>query len=52
MLFIAKAAPWAAGDVMTLIPRDIGTFSLCMIKGDDITPSNSRRLCRLCINDA
>jgi hypothetical protein len=52
VLFIAKAAPRSAGDVMTLLPRDIGTCSLCMIKGDDITPSDSRRLCRLCINDA
>jgi hypothetical protein len=52
VLFITKVAPRAAGDVMTLIPRDIGTCSLCMIKGDDITPSDSRHLCHLCINDA
>jgi hypothetical protein len=25
MLFIAKAAPWAAGEVMTLSPHDTGT---------------------------
>jgi hypothetical protein len=37
---------------MTLSPRDIGTCSLCIIKGVDITPSESRRFCRLCINDA
>jgi hypothetical protein len=42
----------ALGEVMTLSPRDIGTCSLCMIKGDDITPSDSRRLRRLCINDS
>jgi hypothetical protein len=52
VLFIAKAVPWAAGEVMTLSPRDIGTCSLCMIKGDDITFSDSRRLRRLCINGA
>jgi hypothetical protein len=33
VLFIAKAAPRAAGEVMTLSPHDIGTCSLCMIKG-------------------
>jgi hypothetical protein len=37
VLFIAKATPWAASEVMTLSPRDIGTCSMCMIKGDDIT---------------
>jgi hypothetical protein len=52
VLFIAKDAPWAAGEVMTLSPHDTGTCSLCMIKGDDITFPDSRRLCRLCINDA
>jgi hypothetical protein len=50
VLFISKAAPRAAGEVMTLSPCDIGTYSLCMIKGDDITFPDSRRLCRLCIN--
>jgi hypothetical protein len=52
VLVIAKAAPRAAGEVMTLLPRDIGTCSLCMIKGDDIALSDSQRLRRLCINDA
>jgi hypothetical protein len=52
VLFIAKAAPWAAGEVMTLSPRDTGTCSLCIIKGDDIILPDSRHLCRLCINDA
>jgi hypothetical protein len=50
-LFIVEAAPRAAGEVMTLLPHDFGTCSLCMIKGDDITLSDSRRLRRLCIND-
>jgi hypothetical protein len=31
----------AAGEVMTLLPRDTGTCSLCIIKGDDITPSDA-----------
>jgi hypothetical protein len=44
--------PQAAGEIMTLLPRDNGTCSLCIIKGDDITFPDSRRLCRLCINDA
>jgi hypothetical protein len=52
VLFIADTAPRAAGEVMTLSPRDEGTCSLCIIKGDDITFPDSRRLCRLCINDA
>jgi hypothetical protein len=52
MLFIANITPRVAGEVVTLSPRDIGTYSLCIIKGDDITPSDSRRFCRLCINDA
>jgi hypothetical protein len=52
VLFIADAAPRAAGEVMTLSPRGNGVCSLCIIKGDDITLSDSRRLCRLCINDA
>jgi hypothetical protein len=52
VLFIANAMPRAAGEVMTLLPRDNGTCSLCIIKGDDITLSDSRRLYRLCINDA
>jgi hypothetical protein len=30
----------------------MGPAALCMIKGDDITLSDSRRLCRLRINDA
>jgi hypothetical protein len=47
VLFISKAAPRAAGEVMTLSPRDTGTCSLCII-----TPPDSRRLCRLRINDA
>jgi hypothetical protein len=42
----------AASEVMTLSPRDNGTCGLCIIKGDDITLSDSRRLCRLRINDA
>jgi hypothetical protein len=37
VLFIANAAPQAAGEVMTLLPRDNGAYSLCIIKGDDIT---------------
>jgi hypothetical protein len=52
VLFIDDAAPRAAGEVMTLSPRGNGVCSLCIIKGDDITLSNLRRLCRLCINDA
>jgi hypothetical protein len=52
VLFIADAALRAAGEVMTLSPRGNGVCSLCIIKGDDITLSNSRRLYRLCINDA
>jgi hypothetical protein len=52
VIFIANAVPQAAGAVMTLSPRDIETCSLCTIKGDDITLPNSRRLCRLRINDA
>jgi hypothetical protein len=52
VLFIAKAAPQAASEVMTLSPLDNGTCGLCIIKGDDITLSDSRRLCRLRINDA
>jgi hypothetical protein len=52
VLFIAHAAPWAVDELMTLSPRDEGTCSLCIIKGDDVTFPDSRRLCRLCINDA
>jgi hypothetical protein len=52
VLFIAEAALWAVGEVMTLSPRDTGTCSLCMFKGDDITFSDSQRLCLLRINDA
>jgi hypothetical protein len=52
VLFIANTAPRAAGEVLTLSPRGNGVCSLCIIKGDDITLSDSRRLCRLCINDA
>jgi hypothetical protein len=52
VLFIANDAPWAAGESMTLSPRDGGTYSLCIIKGDDINFPDSRRLCRLCNNDA
>jgi hypothetical protein len=52
VLFIVDAVPQAAGVVMTLSPRDEGTCSLCIIKGDDITFPDSRRLCRFCINDA
>jgi hypothetical protein len=44
VLFIAKAAPPAAGKEITLSPRDTGTCTLCVIKGDDITFSVSRRL--------
>jgi hypothetical protein len=52
VLFIANVVPRAAGEVMTLLPRDNGTCGLCTIKGDDITRPDSRRLCRLRINDA
>jgi hypothetical protein len=52
VLFIADAASRAAGEVLTLLPRDNGTCGLCVIKGDDITFSASRRLCRLHIDDA
>jgi hypothetical protein len=52
VLFITEAVPRAAGDMMTLSPRDEETYNLCIIKGDDITFPDSRRLCRLCINDA
>jgi hypothetical protein len=52
VLFIDDATPRAAGEVMTLSPPDEGTCSLCIIKGNDITFPDSRRLCRLCINDA
>jgi hypothetical protein len=52
VLFIADATPWAAGDLTTLSPRDGGTCSLCIIKGDDVNFPDSRRLCHLCINDA
>jgi hypothetical protein len=52
VLFIANAVPREAGKVMTLLPRDNGTCGLCIIKGDDITLPDSRRLCRLRINDA
>jgi hypothetical protein len=44
VLFIAEAVPRATSEVMILSPRDNGTCSLCIIKGDDITPSDSRRL--------
>jgi hypothetical protein len=44
--------PRAAGEVVTLLPCDIGTCSMCIIKGDDITFPNSRRPCCLRINDA
>jgi hypothetical protein len=33
-LFIADAMPQVAGEVMTLLPRDNGAYSLCIIKGD------------------
>jgi hypothetical protein len=52
VLFIVKVVLQVASEVMTLSPREFGTCSLCVIKGDAITPSDSRRLCRLCINDA
>jgi hypothetical protein len=52
VLLIADAMPWAVGEVMTLSPRDERTCSLCIIKGDDVTFPDSRRLCRLCINYA
>jgi hypothetical protein len=51
VLFIPDAAPRAAGEVMTLSPRDEETYSLYIIKGDDITFPDSRRLYCLCIND-
>jgi hypothetical protein len=51
VLFIADAAPCAVGELMTLSPRDEGTWSLCIIKGGDVTFPDSRHLCRLCIND-
>jgi hypothetical protein len=37
VLFIADAAPRAACEVLTLLTRDNGTCSMCIIKGDDIT---------------
>jgi hypothetical protein len=53
VLFIADAAPRAVGELMTLSPCDGGgACSLCIIKGDDVTSPDSRRLCRLRINDA
>jgi hypothetical protein len=52
VLFIADAAPRAAGEVMTLSPHGNGVCSLGIITGDDITLADSRCLCRLCINDA
>jgi hypothetical protein len=52
VLFIADAAPRAVGELMTLSSRDEGTCSLCIIKGDDVTFPDSRRVCHLCINDA
>jgi hypothetical protein len=52
VLFIADATTQVASEVMILLPRDNGACSLCIIKGEDITFSDSRRLCRLCINDA
>jgi hypothetical protein len=52
VLFIADAAPRAVGELMTLSPRDEGTCGMCIIKGDDVTFYDSRRLCRLCMNDA
>jgi hypothetical protein len=52
VLVIANTVPRAAGEVMTQLPRDNGTCGLCIIKDDDITLSDSRRLCRLRINDA
>jgi hypothetical protein len=52
VLFIADAAPRAAGEVMTLSPHDEETCNLCIIKGNDITFLESRCLCRLRINDA
>jgi hypothetical protein len=52
VLFIADTAPGAVGELMILSPRDEGTCSLCIIKGDDVTFPDLRHLCRLCINDA
>jgi hypothetical protein len=52
VLFIADAVLQAAGEVMTLSPRGNWVCSLGIIKGDDITLSDSRGICRLCINDA
>jgi hypothetical protein len=52
VLYTAEDASWAAGEVMTMSPRDTGTCSLGMIKGDDITFSDSRCRCRLRINNA
>jgi hypothetical protein len=52
VLFIADATPRAAGEVLTLLTHDNGTCGLCIIKGDEITLFDSRRLCRLRINDA
>jgi hypothetical protein len=51
VLFIADAAPRAACEVMTLSPRDEWTYSLRIIKGEDVTFPDSRCLRRLCIND-
>jgi hypothetical protein len=52
VLFIAKAAPRAAGEVMTVSPCDTGTCSLCTIKGDDFITLSHDVFCHLCINDA
>jgi hypothetical protein len=52
VLLIANTTPRVVGEVMTLSPRDIGTCSMCIVKGEDINLSDSRHLCRLRINDA
>jgi hypothetical protein len=52
VLFIGDVAQRVAGEVMTLSPRDNGTCGLCIIKGDEMTLSDSGRLYHLRINDA
>jgi hypothetical protein len=43
VIYSQKSRPGVSGEVMTLSPRDTGTCSLCAIKGDGITFSDSRR---------
>jgi hypothetical protein len=52
VLFIANVAPRVVGEVVTLSPRDNETCSMCIVEGEDINLSDTRRLCRLRIIDA